>query len=261
MAFWSSLCSYQPQLQPLFGGYNPYNFSMPNFMPVLYGNNFGLPSLFSVGMPRYNSSNYNIFGFTPPANFCYMPQLDVNQTYMKPVDLTSGLFNYSAPSHTKPSSGLFKFLRVTKKTVTPSTERRFNTNTNLPSLQDAGYNKDKAQILANEIAKYSSENGFDGYCARHVKQAIKDANLGSYKTGHAYQMPQILANNKNFKEISTKGINLSSLPAGCILVYDRGVSNYSSAYGHTEITLGNGTAGSGGITHNIRPGARVFVPV
>ena len=56
-------------------------------------------------------------------------------------------------------------------------------------------------------------------------------------------------------------MDLSSLPAGCVLVYDRGVAGYSSKYGHTEITLGDGTAGSGGITHNIRQGARVFVPV
>ena len=70
-----------------------------------------------------------------------------------------------------------------------------------------------------------------------------------------------LVRNKNFKEVSAKNIDLSSLPAGCVLVYDRGVSGYSSQYGHTEITLGNGTAASGGITHNIRQGARVFMPV
>lgn len=247
MSIWGLTTSYQPQFQPLFGAYTPMNFSIPNFTTM--------PSLFGFGVPRYNVFNNNIFGFTPPTNFSYMPQLDFNQTYMKPIDLTSGLFNYS-PQFTAPAKGFFDFLNITR-----SSSRNFNTNTNLPSLRDAGYNPTKAKRLAQEIAGISTENGFDNYCAKHVKESIAAAGLGAYKNGHAYQMPQILADNKNFKEISAKGLNLSNLPAGCILVYDRGVSGYSSEYGHTEITLGNGTAGSGGITHNIRSGARVFVPV
>ena len=71
----------------------------------------------------------------------------------------------------------------------------------------------------------------------------------------------VLSLNKNFKEISANGLDLKSLPAGCILVYGRGQAGYSSKYGHVEITTGTGQAVSDGITNNIRPGARVFVPV
>ena len=74
-------------------------------------------------------------------------------------------------------------------------------------------------------------------------------------------MDTVLGKNKNFKQISAEGIDLKKLPAGCVLVYERGVSGYSSEYGHVEITLGDGTAVSGGRTRNIRPGAKVFVPV
>ena len=65
----------------------------------------------------------------------------------------------------------------------------------------------------------------------------------------------------NFKEISAQGVDLKKLPAGCILCYDKGVAGYNSKYGHTEITLGNGKSVSDGITRNIRPGARILIPV
>lgn len=103
--------------------------------------------------------------------------------------------------------------------------------------------------------------GFTKQCATYVKRAIDNAGLGKYEYGDAYECANILQRNPNFKEISTAGLDLSTLPAGCVLVYDKGVSGYSSKYGHVEITLGNGQAASDGVTNNIRQGARVFAPV
>lgn len=127
------------------------------------------------------------------------------------------------------------------------------------SLQNVGYSAGKGQKLAN-IAKQNA-TGFKKLCATYVKRDIEQAGLGEYKSGHAYQCDGILSKNPNFKEISTKGLNLETLPAGCVLVYDKGVSRYSKKYGHIEITDGNGNAFSDGKTRNIRPGAKVFVPV
>lgn len=127
------------------------------------------------------------------------------------------------------------------------------------SLQNIGYSAVKGQKLAN-IAKQNA-TGFKKLCATYVKKDIEQAGLGEYKYGHAYQCDGILSKNPNFKEISTKGLNLETLPAGCVLVYDKGVSRYSKKYGHIEITDGNGNAFSDGKTRNIRPGAKVFVPV
>ena len=235
-------------------GYFPFNFYTPNYSYTnsIFGGLFN-PNMF---MPSY----------IPALNFS-----TPTPSFATP--------SFATPSFTPASTGLFDFLKVTttrrtqntqteKTTQTPSSTRArttatasINTETNLPTLKKAGYDTQKASRLAREIAKVSTEGGFDNLCARHVKEAIEDAGLGAYKNGHGYQMAGILKDNKNFKEISTQNIDLSSLPAGCVLVYDRGVAGYSSQYGHTEITLGNGTAASGGITHNIRQGARVFVPV
>ncbi len=129
----------------------------------------------------------------------------------------------------------------------------------LASLKQVGYSAAKGEKLS-KIAQKNTV-GFTGNCAKYVKNAISEANLGKYKSGNAYQCAEILENNPNFKEISTQGLNLKDLPAGCILVYDKGQSGYSRKYGHVEITRGDGKADSDGTTKNIRAGARVFVPV
>ncbi len=123
-----------------------------------------------------------------------------------------------------------------------------------------GYNPFKGERLAN-IALNSSV-GWTGYCAAFVKRAIQYANLGSYKYGHAYQMSDILKNNGNFKEISPEKVDVSKLPAGCVLVYDKGTEGYSKKYGHTEITTGDGRAVSDGITRNLhKKPSSIFIPV
>ena len=104
--------------------------------------------------------------------------------------------------------------------------------------------------------------GFVGYCARYVKNAIASCGLGFYVSGNAHDMIGILRNNRNFREIPARGVNPKTLPAGCVLVYERGVAGYSSRYGHTEITTGDGRAVSDGITTNIRGNVTaIFVPV
>lgn len=196
--------------------------------------------------------------FTPQFNF-----FSFNTIFAQPAPLNI-FYNNVTPVIPKPQSTFnpFNFSNITQKRKEPLSKRvDITKNKALPELKEAGYNKRKGRKLAKEIAKVSSHNGFDNYCARHVKEAIASAGLGEVKPGHAYNLAGILDDNKNFKEISTDGLDLKSLPAGCVLVYDKGVSGYSSQYGHTEITIGDGTAGSGGITNNIRKGARVFIPV
>ena len=135
----------------------------------------------------------------------------------------------------------------------------FNTKTNLPALKDVGYNSEKGYNLAKSAA--GNAVGFTHKCAKYVRIALENTGLSNGQRGDGYQYADILSNNSNFKEISANNINLSSLPAGCVLVYDRGVAGYDSSAGHVEITLGNGQAVSDGVTNNIRQGARVFVPV
>ena len=74
-------------------------------------------------------------------------------------------------------------------------------------------------------------------------------------------MSNILANNPNFKKLSSNNVNVKELPAGCVLVYDKGAQGYSKEYGHVEITTGDGRGVSDGITQNLRKPSAIFIPV
>lgn len=152
--------------------------------------------------------------------------------------------------------------RSNKYNYQANTTTKINTKTNLPQLKEVNYNESKGARLANEILKNAS-NSSHGLCAKYVRIAVENTGLGGYGTGHGYQWANILKNNPNFKEINVSGSELSSLPAGCIIVYDRGDQGYSSKYGHVEITLGNGRAASDFLNKRIKPSdkAHVFVPV
>ena len=142
----------------------------------------------------------------------------------------------------------------------------FNKNNNAISFDDLKakgykYSSVNGQKLARDIANHSV--GFTGYCSKYVREALQRAGLYNGHTMSAYQMGAVLANNKNFKEVSPSSVDLNNLPAGCILVYDRGAAGYNSQHGHIEVTLGDGTACSDGRTYNIRnaQNMRIFVPV
>ena len=203
--------------------------------------NFNTNIQYNFQLPKINHSTTN-FNFTPTKNY---------STYTSGNNLFS-LYNNNF-------ANLKKVLDSNNTYTTTNSIKALSTNKASATLEDVGYDKTKGDRLANIASKNTI--GFTKQCATYVKNAIQKSGLGAYEYGDAYECANILKRNKNFKEISTNGLDLSTLPAGCVLVYDKGVAGYSSKYGHTEITLGNGQAVSDGVTNNIRQGARVFVPV
>ena len=65
----------------------------------------------------------------------------------------------------------------------------------------------------------------------------------------------------HFKEISPNSVNVKDLPAGCVIVFDRGMHEYSDKYGHVEITTGDGRGVSDGVTTNLQKPSAIFMPV
>ena len=179
------------------------------------------------------------------------PTLQNQSAFASPSSFNFPVFNYNANQYFQ---SLYNMLMY---------------NTPIPSglsWQPSGdytkienYNSVKGEKLAKTIV--ANTVGFTGNCARYVRTALEANGLGNGERGSGYKYADILSRNPNFKEISTANLDLSKLPPGCILVYGRGVANYSSDDGHVEVTLGNGKAASDGITNNIRAGARVFIPV
>ena len=134
-------------------------------------------------------------------------------------------------------------------------------------LKEAGYDEEKGHRLTQAAKKRAKEGNWTGYCARHVRLSFEETGLASGEGNrHAYQYANTLSHNKNFREISVANLSKEDLKElskydGIVYVYDRKVAKYSPKSGHIEISLGNGTNGSDGITHYIRQGARVFIPV
>lgn len=238
---------------PSWSGCSVFNFSMPSYNPF-WGGGFMTPYTGGFMMPFFGS-----WGGFGNRFFDMMMSMQLFQMTMNSIsNLSKSFSRLSTPAPTR---------SYTTSTPAPVTHSRKNysknfniiTKTNLPQLKDIGYSSKKGKKLAE--AALSNQVGFTGYCAKYVRMALEKTGLGNGMRADAADYNTVLSMNKNFKEISANGLNLSSLPAGCILVYDRGVSGYSSKYGHVEITTGSGQAVSDGITTNIRPGARVYVPV
>lgn len=201
-----------------------------NFLNFNMFNAFGTNSFFVPNFGGVNNSS--LF------NNLNIPQFNFNFNFTSVFD-TGNL-----------SSGQKSFAGITD-TCTFSNKKKFSF---------ANYNAVAGERLARTALK-NAPGAWTGYCARHVKKAIAESNLGKYTTGHAYQMAEVLRNNKNFKEISPIEYNVKDLPAGCVLVYDRGSEGYSKKYGHTEITTGDKRAVSDGITKNLRQPDAIFMPV
>ena len=237
---------------------NPY-LSLPQSLPN--------PFFPRIGMDFFSSSS--LFTMNPFANYSLMPPPSLNLMDYN-ID-TSFMYNRML---TPPSfDSLFTSMpaAVTKPQTTaalPSPEKlnqkyakAFSTKTDYESITKF-YNAQKGQNLSQRALSDANSNSL-GRCAAYVKDAIANCNMGSYEQGHGYQVAGILKNNKNFKEINVAPNDLNKLPAGCVIVYNKGADGYSSQYGHVEITLGNGNAASDFVNHNIRPSedVTVFIPV
>ena len=225
---------------------NMNNWFMPNWSFNDYFGMFQMPS-FNVFDSWINSFefSYNPFALNMP-----MPS-------MFPMDYN--IFNTPSFNSEKTKNSSGKAVTQSSQNVDTFT-RTSGIDYSKDNLSLEGYNSLKGERLASVALNRSV--GWTGYCAAYVKSDIQAAGLGPYMYGHAYQMPKILRKNSNFKEISPENVDVSKLPAGCVLVYDKGVEDYSEKYGHTEITTGDGRAVSDGITENLhKKPSTIFIPV
>ena len=207
-------------------------------------------------MPSFNF-NYIFPSFFNPSSFV-MPSFNFDFSKLFPTDIwnnnTGNNYNWNS------NTSIWNNQSYNFNTTFPSGDSFTLTNKNKKSFSLANYDSSAGEKLAKTAL--SNSKGFTGYCATYVKKAIEKSGLGSYKQGDAYQMTNILRQNKNFEEISPSSVNVEDLPAGCVIVYNKGSQGYNSKYGHTEITTGDGRAVSDGITQNLhkQPDA-IFVPV
>lgn len=138
---------------------------------------------------------------------------------------------------------------------------------NLPAVQAASLQSlqmgDFDAGLGSSLASYArtQASGGTGYCYQAVAQDIHGF-MPAFLTGmHAYQAADQLAASPRFREVGLSAQQLPSLPAGAVVVWDKG----QSESGHISIADGQGNE----ISDHIAPqmtahygggGFRVFLP-
>ena len=143
---------YMPMLGEL---YNPLGFFSP-MMPAA---------------PKYSINDYNIFGFTPPTNFSYMPWLDngVKPYNVYPQPLLFGNGNYTPPAN-EYRQGLFGFLGTPVQNT--SNGGIFGFLTGLTS----------GNTVANPQTNVSSSTGIFGFLTAKTQSAKSTDGRGNSRS-------------------------------------------------------------------------------
>ena len=174
--------------------------------------------------------------------------------------------NFSASSSTTASE---ESSRTTSSSAvssgTAASSSRSGSGTNVQKQNSSfwsrlGYCAESGVRLAKNALRAAGR--FRHRCATYVKNAISRCGMGKYEKGNACDTVYILRRNRKFREINPTGVDVRKLPAGCVVVYGKGVPGYDPNCGHVEIATGDGRGVSDGITQypKANPTA-IFVPV
>ena len=140
-----------------------------------------------------------------------------------------------------------------------SEEVNSSLDVNVNNSSNAGYNATKGYRIADEAYWEASRRGTTGWCYNAVADAVERVTGRFLWGAHAYQAADQFASSNHFYEVW--GRNLSTLPAGAVVVWGQGTSRS----GHISVSLGNGQEASDHITsqmtyHYGGAPARVFLP-
>lgn len=121
------------------------------------------------------------------------------------------------------------------------------------SIQGSGW----GAALAKDAA--ANANGPGGYCYKWVANALRRHGV-NVSGASAYMGADQLAKNPKFTEIKVNPKDLGKLPAGAVVVWNKGPGH---PHGHISIALGNGKEASDKIRNQITnygTSVRVFMP-
>lgn len=116
-----------------------------------------------------------------------------------------------------------------------------NVSDSVPTATSSDFGKVPAwgAALAKDAERHATGSG--GLCFRYVRQALERAGVKGVGGASAYMAADQLAKNPKFREIKVAEKDLKRLPAGAVVVWDRGNGHQ---HGHIAIALGNGQEAS-----------------
>ncbi len=136
-------------------------------------------------------------------------------------------------------------------------------NVNGGEFEQYGYNSERGAKFAAAALQTSTKMNTRGWCYRGVIQSLAKVGITGLTGGSAYMAADQLAKRNDLVEVSVKKEDLKDLPAGAIVVWDRGDTE-KTKHGHISISLGDGRESSDHINgqyKNCGNGTfRVFLP-
>ena len=136
----------------------------------------------------------------------------------------------------------------------PSTSNAGGASVNPSDLQGGSELGKKIAADAQNTA-----TGSGGYCFKYVSETLRKFGINT-SGASAYMAADQLAKNPKVKEVNVSPQDFKKLPAGAIVVWDKGAGH---EHGHISVALGNGKEASDVIRDQItnygtKP--RVFIP-
>ena len=135
-------------------------------------------------------------------------------------------------------------------------------NNNVPTQNSSNIQTGATASDLAKVAEQTAESeGTVGKCLKGVNDTLEKVYGFRCSFEGAYQAADALAEKTDkFKEVKVGDSDLSSLPAGAIVVWDKSSSH---PYGHISVALGDGREASDHVQnqcHNLTDSFRVFIP-
>lgn len=131
-----------------------------------------------------------------------------------------------------------------------------------PEAVEAELAKQRAEQQSKKLAKAGWFSALKrktvGYCLAGVQDAMDAVGLNVTRKAAAADLAPVLASDERFEEIAIPKQELTDLPPGNIIIWNRSEKH---PYGHISITLGNGAESSDHIQKirpDMTPSFRVF---
>ena len=154
-----------------------------------------------------------------------------------------------------PGSGLGNFLGGSPSAGGTSSSPSTAPTTDLSSAKGTDFGKK----LAAQAEKTARSINTPGLCLKGVNDTMQAMGLPVQREASAYMALDNFRNNKRFQEVNVSRDQLKSLPAGAVVIWDRGSG---LPHGHISVALGDGREASSTIRNqlSLKTNFHVFLP-
>ena len=128
-------------------------------------------------------------------------------------------------------------------------------STDLKNVQGSDFGKK----LASQAEKTANQINTPGLCLKGVNDAMQAMGLPVHREAAAWMAVDDFQKNPKFKEVKVSKDQLKSLPAGAVVIWDKGSG---LPYGHISVALGDGREASSKVRNQLllNTNFHVFLP-